>query len=296
MNVWRLNIKPDSDPGTDPRQFCFDRGILGAGWPIDTSVADAGEYRDQAREKYGDGSWQSFFRAIHSRMEEGDLCWSRDLGGIYYLGRVVGPWRYETEPAHVRADVVNVRDCDWVEVGEADAVPGKVVNSFRGRTLQRVKGGTVETFSRHVYSKNCPDQEYELDGSEIDLFRLLGPMDCEDVVGAYLQEEGYRLAPSTCKKNTPQYEYVLRGPDGQKTFVQVKQGKQDLSAADYEHLDGEVYLFTTHGEYRIEDQKDIYGLKRSRIESFIYDRLSLLSERVQNWVEIHDQLLKDPEN
>jgi len=291
MKVWRLNIKPDSAPNVDPRKFCFNRGILGAGWPVDApSGIDADRYRRLASEKYGSGSWTSFFRAVHQRMDEGDLCWTRDQSGVYYLGQVTGSWRYESGSEHIRADVVNVRNCDWAKIGEADAVPGKILNSFRGRTLQRSRGSTIKAYSGYVYFKHNPAFEYTLTNVEPDLFRLLGPGDCEDVVGAYLQDQGYRLIPSTSKKSTPKYEYVLRGPGGQKAFVQVKQGNVPLNAEDFGQLDGEVYLFSTHGTCITDGYDHVHALDPAEMEAYVYNHLDAMSERIRNWVEIRKHL------
>lgn len=70
-------------------------------------------------------------------MEIGELCWTRDHGK-YYLGQITSDWRYENTQENRDADVVNVRSCTWHKIGIVDVVPGKVVNSFRGRTVQKV--------------------------------------------------------------------------------------------------------------------------------------------------------------
>ena len=51
------------------------------------------EYYDQ-----GDKGWWPAVNAIRYRMAEGDLCWTRDWDGNYYLGRVEGAWQYRATP------------------------------------------------------------------------------------------------------------------------------------------------------------------------------------------------------
>jgi len=99
MQIWRLNINPDADEDTDPRQFCLENSILGFGWPIESSSQEVTweEYKAKAKDKYGGKSWKTAINGLHDRMEEGDLCWTRDRDGSYYLGRVEGPWRFEGE-------------------------------------------------------------------------------------------------------------------------------------------------------------------------------------------------------
>jgi hypothetical protein len=54
MNVWRLNIRPASQEGVDPREFCFKKKIIGVGWPIDEASTEVGweQYREKAKQKY----------------------------------------------------------------------------------------------------------------------------------------------------------------------------------------------------------------------------------------------------
>ncbi len=60
-NVWRLNLNSASAEDVDPREFCFERGILGVGWPLEESAGELeGEhgwesYRRRAKEYYEDG-------------------------------------------------------------------------------------------------------------------------------------------------------------------------------------------------------------------------------------------------
>ena len=70
---------------------------------------------------------------------------------------------------------------------------------------------------------------------KLDLFDLIFPEDCEDIVGIYLQEkQGYRLIPSSCKLDTVKTEFVLKTAEG-KAHVQVKQGNVDLHIDEFEY-------------------------------------------------------------
>ena len=94
MNVWRITIKTDAVEGVDPRRFCLERNILGVGWPVDGPQSlDWDTYHALGTAKYyddGDKGWWPAVNAIRNRMTEGDLCWTRDWEGNYYLGRVAG--------------------------------------------------------------------------------------------------------------------------------------------------------------------------------------------------------------
>ena len=128
-------------------------------------------------------------------METGDLCWTRDGDGNYYIGEISGDWEYRSAVDYRRADIVNVRPCRWFRTGGTDSVPGKILNSFRpGRTVQPVYDETTGFYSKLKYNQLSREPVYDLSSNvERDLFALISPEDCEDVVGIYLQEEGYRL-------------------------------------------------------------------------------------------------------
>lgn len=289
MQVWRVNINPDSEDGVDARQFCFDNNVLGFGWPIRSESDEVtwDEYEAKAEEKYGGESWTKATNALYDRMEVGDLCWTRDHDGSYHLGAVTGPWRYDDSPKHRSADIVNVRGCQWVEVGAPDAVPGKVIGSLDvGGTLQRVNGETIQEYSVMLYQRLS---DGDGDGDTVDtddIFSLLHPEDCEDLVALYLQENGYRLIPSTCKTTTSTYEYVLKHRDtGEKAFAQVKRGSVSLDAEDYEMLEGRVFLFTTGGTQKGE-AANVEFLDPDAIRAFMQENRQILPDRIVEWMGI----------
>ncbi|MCY3814367.1 MAG: hypothetical protein OXH15_21520 [Gammaproteobacteria bacterium] len=293
--VWRLTISTDAAEGVDPRRFCLDRDILGVGWRVDGPESldwDAyyalgmAQYYDQR-----DRGWWPAVNAVANRMAEGDLCWTRDWNGNYHVGRVTGPWRYVATPEHAAADVVNVRACHWVPTGTVDSVPGKVLNSFRaGRTLQAVHDDTVRFHSKLQFNRAGgapPCDLAEHAGQAMDLFALAAPDDCEDIVGIYLQaEHGYRLIPSTCKRDTAKTEFVLRTPHA-KAQVQVKQNKH-LDRDDYPRDPDdpcEWFLFSTSGEYGGAPADHVHCLDPDAMRDFAFDNQTLMPGRLQRLLD-----------
>lgn len=118
-------------------------------------------------------------------MEIGDLCWTRDWDGNYYLGKITGEWEYRSTQEHMDADIINVRPCHWYPIGALDLVPGKVLNSFRGGSaVQAVDDNIVKTYSKFMYNKRSNSHEYDLrDENNLNLFDLIAPDNCEDIVG-----------------------------------------------------------------------------------------------------------------
>lgn len=295
MNVWRLTISTNAKDGVDPRRFCFERGILGVGWavsadgPLDWKTYE--RLGTAAFYERGDKGWWPALNAIGNRMREGDLCWSRDRDANYYLGRVDGPWEYRAGGAYRDADVVNVRATRWVCVGVEDSVPGKVLNSLRARrTLQAVHDDSVRTYSMLTYNQAVRESVYDLSGEArpLDLFALVSPEDCEDIVGLYLQEvHGYRLIPSTRRRDTPKTEFVLRKPGGV-ALVQVKQGDVALDPGDFGADHGEPcewFLFATGGNYRGGDRAHVHCLDPDTLRNFAVENVGLMSGRVRRIIE-----------
>ena len=297
-NIWRLNIKTAAQEGVDPRIFCIKNNIMGVGWLVETDEQslDRDTYIRLGEQHHGnDKGWRTAISALHDRMNTNDLCWTRNWDGIYYLGRITSCWRYENTHENVEADVVNVRDCEWHEIGPVDSVPGKVVNSFRGRAVQQAHGDSVSLYSRYLYNKLCDQSFYDLaeEHSSVDLFTLISAEDCEDLVGVYLQEKGYRFVPSSCKSHTAGYEFVLKNREtGRRAVVQVKQGQINLDGEEYGDAFGgdDVFLFTTQGNYIGDERENVHCLDSKKMRSFALANRKVLSDRLNRWITFCEEM------
>ncbi|MCB9447137.1 MAG: hypothetical protein H6585_02185 [Flavobacteriales bacterium] len=296
MNVWRINLKTG---GETPRKFCLENGIVAVGWPVDDNSAPLTweRYYDLAMEHYynqGDRSWWPAVNALKNRMQIDDLVWTRDIQGVYYIGHITSDWRYEYESHFKKADMVNVRSCNWIKVGTVEAIPGKVVNSFiPARTVQKVADEQVRIYSMFIFNKLTSTDTYKIKELENpDIFSLLSSDDCEDILGLYLQKEkGYLLVPSSCKSDTMNYEYELRQKDtGDKAVVQVKNGWVDLHTDDYSNINSTVFLLTTKGQYLGDQQDNIHFVNPTEMEEFVFANIDILPDKIRNWTEILTEL------
>lgn len=290
MNIWRINLKSSSINNINPRQFCLLNGIVGVGWRISEKTEKAlewTEYNKRASAMYGDKSWKSALNAIKHRMQIDDLIWTRDRQNNYYLGRITSDWQYQSEIENLEADVVNIRNCDWVKIGTVESVPGKLVNSFiPARTLQKVNDNAVKTYSKFTFNRLKKEETYKLDNLKTDdIFSLLSSDDCEDLIAMYLQvEKDYYLIPSSCKSNMMGYEFELKHKtSGKSAVVQVKNGFVNLNADSYDKLDCEVYLFTTKGCYVGTAKNNIHFIMRSDVEEFMERYDKILPHKIKMW-------------
>jgi len=292
MNTWRIHLKADAQEGIDQRQLCLDKGIVGVGWQIDYSNIPVTweEYRGTAEVVYGDRSWKAALNAMKNRIQVNDLIWTRDWSGIYFLGRIKSDWYYDTAEDCAQADIVNVRKCEWHRIGTEEAVPGKVVSSFRpARTVQIIDDDTVNYFSKVTYNKIVKEAFYKVDDlAGKDIFSLLSTDDCEDAVAIYLQvTHDYYIIPSSCKDDTMTYEFELKHRQtGKSAVVQVKSGWSSLDRDDYSKLDTEVFLFTTSGQYYGGLKPNIKTISPDEIRKFLYEQTHLLPHKMKVWIEL----------
>jgi hypothetical protein len=288
-SVWRINLKSAASAGVDPRRFCLDNDCLGVGWSVGQALdLDAASYNSAARAMYAmDKGWFTAVNALQSRIAQGDLCWTRDLDGYYYLGRITGPWRYDSASENILADIVNVRPCTWIKVGSAESVPGKVINSFRAsRTLQRVADPTVQLYSAYVFN-HMVAETYSLPPEPLDIFSLLSADDCEDLIALRMQLDAYLIFPSTCKISTVGYEWIMiHRESGELATAQVKSGAEPLTPMRFADFPGAVYLFTSQGSFVGETPSNVRRVSASEMRDFIRDHESILPSRIKNWIAI----------
>lgn len=70
---------------------------------------------------------------------DGSYVWTRDSDGLYWLGRIDGPYFYDAGGADV--DLVHVRHCTWMDTPLAEhTVPPAVAATFArgGRNFQQI--------------------------------------------------------------------------------------------------------------------------------------------------------------
>lgn len=294
-NVWRINLKPAAKKGTKPRQFCITNNLVGMGWQVDAEdPLDWADYLKKAGDKYGRKGRRRFASVIrfHDKMNVGDLCWTRDKAGNYYLGIIESDWFYAGAEENRLHDMVNLRRCRWSKAMSVDQVPGKVINSFVGQrpTLQSIKETSAKAYTLALANQpGILNTDYPVSMQSATLMDLISFDDCEDLVGIYLQSLGYLLVPSSCKKGTVGYEYLLQHRDSGSTAVaQVKKGSIDLYLHKFSPqklVVDHVFLFTTQGHYLGERDDGVTCLQAETLTNFAYEHPHWMPFRIRFWME-----------
>jgi hypothetical protein len=87
---------------------------------------------------------------------DGSFVWTRDAEGLYWLGRIEGPYFYDGDAAAAAVDLVHVRPCRWLAepVLEFD-VPAAVVTTFGrgGRNFQQTHDSAVGPQTARIWEE-----------------------------------------------------------------------------------------------------------------------------------------------
>ncbi|MDO3638489.1 GAF domain-containing protein [Mycolicibacterium arseniciresistens] len=89
-------------------------------------------------------------------VDEGSFVWTRDGDGLFRLGRITGPYRYDGAAEAAAVDLVHVRACRWVDAPLSEpAVPPAVIATFErgGRNFQRTHDAGVAVQTQRIWDR-----------------------------------------------------------------------------------------------------------------------------------------------
>lgn len=253
--------------------YCLAHGVLGVGWRVALeNTNDWERYLEKATEVHGS---LQVCKYIKRWVSEGDLVWARDTSGRYYLARVTSGWEYWTceEAEREDIDIANIFRCDIKRV-EIDAVPGKVVASFRARrSIQEVASASAFEYSKHLWNQMVGGTIYEINYDLCrDIFMLLDAEETEDVLFLFLQSQGWYVIPHSRKKDTMAFEYLLVQPKtGEIAAAQVKTGGSGLNRDDYAEHPHRVFLFQATDCYTGGDHPNVTCFSSDVMRNFLSD-------------------------
>lgn len=179
--------------------------------------------------------------------KEGDLFWTRDLQGFYWICQAKGPAR----PANVNG-VIYPRPFPEMDIGAVipvkaykvgQEVPGQIKASFnrpRGGTCEDLRDPSVIEYSKYRFNCLTGSSYYEIGRVENCILDNLPDFELEELVIAYLQikERYYVLSNSIANRSTTvkiECAFIRRDKSSlQKAVVQVKGGhSKEIDAREY---------------------------------------------------------------
>ena len=289
MAVYRIHIRPSGGANNQEMSFeyCLNHGVLGMGWAVIGQVhLTWDEYVAAAANQYGPNGFQNPCY-MHRNVQDDDLIWTRDTMGCYYLGRVVGPWEYLATPEALQADIVNICHCELFPV-DADAVPGRVVASFRApRTIQAIRSDTVDIYSQLLWNDIAGINQYAPQFPAIaDIYTFLDDIETENAVAIYLQMLGWIYLPKSRRPDTMGYEYILIHRETfERAVVQVKTGNTPLNQDDWSNFPARVFLFQSQDNYIGLQYAHVECIDPDVLRIFLFDNPDILPQSIRRWVD-----------
>jgi len=272
--------------------YCLRNGLLGVGWRTNShrNTKKWDEYFNEASQIHSN---LQICKYIKKWVSEGDLVWTRDAGGQYYLARVISGWEYWTsqEANDLDIDVANIFRVVFKSV-DIDAVPGKIVACFRAtRSIQEVADKKAREYSKFLWNTLTNEQVYQIDKSKFsDIFMMLDDEETEDLVFLYLQSQGWYVLPNSRKGDTMSFEYLAVNPKtGEKALSQVKTGQVTINRDDYVHYPQKIFLFQSNELYTGVGAQNVVCISRDELLKLLYKSLAWLPKSFQRKVELVNQ-------
>lgn len=267
-------------------EYFIENNCISCGWAspyymYKDYVTDFKSYKEKWIELHSpDRNWNN--QGVHylfESVQKGDYIWTR-LNGVYYLAEVPdNPINLfhidDSERANEYDCVIQLKNIKWKKCGTEESVPGSV-STFTSNRRSLVRVDNKESHhngytSTSIFSNKIlhPDSDLFIQDRRM-IFNLVGPSGFEDIFALWLYDRfNYVVIPSTNKKSTQTYEFVLL--DGTKSedeyisrkriYIQAKNGPQNLKLKDYIHLlendNDELWLTTSGGKiYDLNDHEE----------------------------------------
>jgi hypothetical protein len=102
--------------------------------------------------------------ARFAEVDDGSFVWIRDSDGLFWLGRISGPYFHDADKAAAAVDLVHVRPCEWLRLPtlERDA-PAAVSATFRrgGRNFQKIHDPSIGQETQRIWDapSRRPDED-----------------------------------------------------------------------------------------------------------------------------------------
>lgn len=127
-------------------------GLCGVGGLLARPPSSLTEAVHEVAGRYGERTAHRLAR--FAAAPDGAFVWARDADGLFWLGRLGGPWHYDRRAEASEVDLVHVRACFWRDTPTADAeVPLGVRATFArgGRNWQEIHDDAVRVLTGRLW-------------------------------------------------------------------------------------------------------------------------------------------------
>lgn len=281
VRVWRLKTKPNGCSLDDREQLIsamLRESFLATGWHVEQTPQTPEDYANLIQKKIDEKPSRNVRRFV-TELRPDDYVWITDTSGLYHLARVTGDWFYQRDKRGFDIHGINRFPCTWekVNLNAADVSSGVRNGLLQGGTFCRIRNEAAV-----MHTKLLVGHDIAFDKN--DILSLIGHEALEDLVGLYLQEiEDAVLVPSSCKRSTAAYEFVLRKRDGTGDVVaQVKSGRAEIPS-NLNDVAARRYLYALSGRYPV-DLEGATVIPDEALLEFIMQQPHLLPDTIRSWL------------
>jgi hypothetical protein len=299
--VWRTKLR-STLPGVnhaEQESHCFDNGVIGIGWGVDTLTDGAAikEVLAAVRGRKKQPGWkraEPTVRRFAVDMKDGDFIWVRDTDAAYRLCRVKGAYRYAGGPAAKKVDLHHLRDVDWAPRPlEELQVPAAVKRTFigRGSTFSRVKNPGAQQLTVHIWERlQGRSSRASLTPEEV-LTNHLDPYDVEDLIWIWLQvARDYVCLPRSRQRGTPKYEWsMIHRTTGARGIVQIKTGATPVDLVSLSKVAARstrTFAYAACGGYLGDRSLVSEIITDEALLAFVRDRPEMVPEAIRAWFDM----------
>ena len=297
VKVTRINLKIAGANRQKLIEFCLlgDEQFIAIGWSgayeTNPSIQNYEEYYYAVKNHYGCKA--NHVHNVFWNAEEGDLFWTRDLDGAYWICRAIDKAKPRFIPQMYIGAVIPVKAYKY-----GLEVPGQIKASFnkpQGGVCEDLKDDIIIAFSKKVYNDLSGTETYEFEKIKGSLLDNLPDFDLEELIISYIQlhDNYYLISGSLAKKSTTvkiECEFISRDKTkNKKAVVQVKGGKQkEIDALDFSYFDEKGYIVYLYAP-KIKNQDSLNHcivISREQVLQFYNEYKDILPESITKWEDI----------
>lgn len=297
--VRRINLKTDCKNRNELISYCLgneDEQYVVIGWSY---------VFDNKKDAFKD--YKAFYYEVEKRVheeggrlnhalnslwyvEEGDLFWTRDLAGFYWICRAKGsavPYLDNNMDIGARVPVKSYRF--------GMDVPGQIKASFNranGGIIEEIRDKLIINYSKYIYNDLAREDLYkDIEMVEGGIIDNLPDFDLEELVISYLQikENYYVLSNSIANKSTTvgiECELISRDLNEPiKAVVQVKAKPDYIDYGAYKvYVDRGYKVYFYDGGQENSDPSSIFCfVSRNELEKFYDEYKKILPDSITKW-------------
>ncbi len=309
--VWAMWIKLGNDDIPDSEEQaitkCIDENIIAIGWSDffgdrkDLTVKEAKLLVNKSRnvtnkdknkilrfiEEIGIGDLIIFYNKFTCKYYFGVV---KDERIVYY--------------GDSNLDIGFTRKLSQLKEIDKEKIPGDILRRIHTPQTQKNTNNSLFDYyflkkisnSKRIHSKDLNEQIRSLKYS---IFRMLNPLELEDIVINYLQKiEGWSVLKSSCSASNRTFEcdlFKLENKNKRMGHVTVKSGYQQIEPQEIKEIekvndDEEVYIFVDLGNIEnikhLEDKENVHFIKHKELLEYIEEYSCELTDSVKSKLTI----------